>query len=167
MLLVYYSWYESKCLLLRSVKTSAKSDKVKNSKSQIKRVNPDCICGPMSKLQFSENPKTLSPSLRPGLFFLPWVLIISQTVGRKTKHQTESLFEDLLSAVTVHCGKISVHFLQKKKKKVHGSVRISGPVPQAWHYPHTALSFGPLPFFRILVSSWMVCGTWMGRSGGG
>lgn len=38
-----------------------------------------------------------------------------QTVGRK--HQTESSFEDLLSAVTVHCGKISVRFLYKKKRK--------------------------------------------------
>ncbi len=34
----------------------------------------------------------------------------------ENEHQTESSFEDLLSAVTVHCGKISVHFLEKKKR---------------------------------------------------
>lgn len=54
-----------------------------------------------------------------------------------------------------------------EKKKVHGSVRMRGPVPQAWNYPHTALSFGPLHFFHILVSLWMVSGTWMGSGRGG
>lgn len=54
--------------------------------------------------------------------------------------------------------------MKKKKKQVHGSVSMR--VPRAWHYPNTTLSFGPLPFFRILVSSWMVNGTWTGRGGG-
>lgn len=123
-----------------------------------KRVNPDCIHGPVSKLLFQRT-QTL---LLPTLFSLPWVLIISPDCRQKTNIRQNPSFEDLLPAVTLHCEKISVHFLLKRKKKGSLFSLMHGSVPQTWHYPHTALSFGPLTFFRILVSSWMVSGTWMG-----
>lgn len=51
---------------------------------------------------------------------------------------------------------IAERYLSISCKKV--KVEMHGPVPQAWHYPHMAPSFGPLPFFHILVSLWMVSG---------
>lgn len=46
----------------------------------LKQVNPDCICIPVSKYLF-RGTHTL---LHPGLFSLPWVLIISPDCRQKT-----------------------------------------------------------------------------------
>lgn len=116
-------------------------------------------------LFFHRSQTLLLPSLSSASPYpppLPRVLIIApgcRQEEKKNEYQTDSSFEDLLSAVTVHCVKISVHFPvrgEKKQKKQNSWVERHGPPPLSAP-PHASslaspTTYSPAFLFHILVS---------------
>lgn len=170
MLLVYYSWQESRCLLLRSVKTSAESgiwQSGKLSKSWNRLCFASCFfsppllyvtplfsnvlilitfCGSVSKLLF----RRTQMLLRPGLFFfssppsLPpshEFLSSPQTVGRISDRVL--VWRPALCRHSSLWNDICPFPVKKKKKSLTVQLGCVALCLEPGITPNTALSFGP------------------------